>query len=114
MAVWRAPSEVNQNRGQPVSNFELDANGNPAGGYSTGDGFGVTWQNGVGEPNGAVMEDLIEVVLQRLRWFQTAADGKFACRENALAITALESGQDWLYRRTRNRLDRGVEGTYNK
>ncbi len=57
--------------------------------------------------NGTSIENVIELLLVRLRGFQ---DGGFKCRENALAITHLEEAQNWLERRTRDRVKRGVEG----
>lgn len=57
--------------------------------------------------NGCQNEDLIEVVLDRLRDFQ---NGKFPCRENAIAITKLEEALMWLDKRTLDRKERGVEG----
>lgn len=61
-------------------------------------------ENGV---NGCQNEDLIEIVLDRLRDFQ---NGKFPCRENAIAITKLEEALMWLDKRTLDRRERGVEG----
>lgn len=57
--------------------------------------------------NGCQNEDLIEVVLDRLRDFQ---NGKFPCRENAIAITKLEEALMWLDKRTLDRRERKVEG----
>jgi len=48
------------------------------------------------------------VCIDRLRGFQR---GPFASRENALAITDLESARNWLLQRTRERQAQGVEGT---
>ena len=62
-------------------------------------------KNGI---NGITNEALLAVVIDRLRGFQS---GQFACRENALALTDLESSLMWLQKRTRDRLSRGVEGT---
>ena len=62
-------------------------------------------ENGV---NGCQNEDLIIVVIDRLRGAQ---QGDFACRENALAITKLEEALLWLNYRTNSRVHRGVEGT---
>jgi len=58
--------------------------------------------------NGCHQEDLIAIVIDRLQCFQA---GDFACRENALAITKLEEALHWLNHRTKERVDRGVEGT---
>lgn len=38
--------------------------------------------------------------------------GKYACRENACALTHLEEAMMWLQKRTRDRMARGVEGTH--
>lgn len=81
----------------------LDANGNPEGGTTFGNGFAIGWQHGplgrcadeceVGrfdvpdehaqsctrrEPNGAFVEDIIAAAADRLRFYQS---GKFYCDE---------------------------------
>jgi hypothetical protein len=58
--------------------------------------------------NGVMNEDLIAMVIDRLEGFQSS---KFACRENALAISCLEWALLWLRERTTDREVRGVEGT---
>jgi len=58
--------------------------------------------------NGCHHEDLLNIVLHRLETYQA---GKFKCRENALAITKIEEALHWLNHRTRQREERGVEGT---
>ena len=71
----------------------------------------VVFQNGpIAEVgiNGLTQEVLIAICIDRLRAFQA---GPFACRENALALTKLEEAQHWLFHRTKQRMDRGVEGT---
>jgi hypothetical protein len=65
-------------------------------------------ENGV---NGVCNEDLIAMVITRLEGFQNS---EFRCRENALAITALEEALLWLRKRTMGREKRGVEGTHAK
>ena len=67
---------------------------------------GTIPENGV---NGVTQEALLAIVIDRLRSFQA---GKFACRENALALTKLEEAVHWLNHRTRTRLLRGVEGQH--
>lgn len=57
--------------------------------------------------NGTTNEELIEVLLDRLR----TINAQVPCRENSLAITKLEEANHWLEARTRNRQSRGVEGT---
>jgi hypothetical protein len=61
-------------------------------------------ENGV---NGVCNEDLICMVIARLQGFQAS---EFSCRENALALTALEEALLWLRKRTMGREKRGVEG----
>ena len=104
------------------SDFTVDENGNPTGGFSrmfTSDGemeqevLHVRYQNGVvvdGEQNGAFVEDVIEAARQRLLFFN--ANPKFRCRENSLAITKLEEALQWLDWRTRQRDLQGVENSY--
>ncbi len=58
--------------------------------------------------NGVMNEDLIAVVIDRMRGFQS---GDYACRDNALALTKLEEALMWLRNRTNSREARGVEGT---
>ena len=81
----------------------------------------VFWQNGpladpaTGErkdPNGAFVETLVRIALDRMNFYQTASGQKFACRENALAITKLEEALHWMGHRTAAREARGVEGTH--
>lgn len=97
----------------------LDPNGNPSGGYVEGCGLSIEWQNGpLGrgaerqEPNGAFVETVISAAKQRIEFYQTANNGKFACRENAIAITKLEEALLWLNKRTMDREARQVEGTH--
>ena len=61
--------------------------------------------------NGACNEDLLLMVVNRLRAFN---QGEFACRENACAITKIEEAVMWLRKRTMDREARGVEGTHQK
>lgn len=98
---------------------DVDANGNPTGGYVKATGFSINWQNGpLGrdaerqEPNGAFVEGVIEAARQRIDFYQKASGCRFACRENALAITKLEEALHWLNARTTAREARKVEGTH--
>lgn len=61
--------------------------------------------------NGISNEALLAIVEDRLIGFQS---GKFACRENAVALTKLQEAMMWLQKRTRDRMARGVEGTSQK
>lgn len=58
--------------------------------------------------NGCHQEDLLAIVIDRLRSFQ---QGPFPCRENALALTHCEEAMHWLNHRTADRFKRNVEGT---
>lgn len=103
------------------SDHRTDSDGNPAGGTTAATGLLIDWQNGpLGRdddrtaPNGAFVEGVIEAALDRIQWYQTAAGGRFKCRQNALAITKLEEALHWLDDRTAEREARGVEGTHGK
>src|SRR5438093_1236923 len=98
-----------------ADNF-VDHNGNPSGGFANGTGFSIAWQNGpLGrgaertEPNGAFVETVLAAALQRIQFYQEASERKFACRENAIAITKIEEALLWLNKRTRDRETREVE-----
>ncbi len=72
----------------------------------------IEFQNGpINEAgvNGLTHEVLLAIVAHRLRCFQ---QGPFATRYNALALTHIEEAQNWLNRRTLERMRRGVEGTH--
>ena len=96
----------------------FDKDGNPAGGVSSGRGFAISWQNGpLGrgndrkEPNGAFVEDVIAAALGRIEFYQKS---KFACEENAEAIRHLKAALFTLDARTKDRENRGVEGTHKE
>lgn len=70
----------------------------------------ISFQRGpLGEnvPNGISNESLIAIVIDRLECFN---DGPFRCRENSLAITALEEALHWMHHRTMKRQSLGLEG----
>jgi hypothetical protein len=91
--------------------------GLPAGGSAVSVGLGVSWQNGpmVGDDgkrlikNGAFVEDLIAVAIDRLGYYQ---ETKFACGENEAAISALEVAISALEARTTSCREWGIEGTH--
>jgi hypothetical protein len=95
---------------------ELDADGNPAGGITKRYGLTVYWQDGPVDPeagpNGAQVDDVLAAALGRLQFLNSASDGRFACRENALAITKVQEAIFWQQERTRSRIARGVEATH--
>lgn len=79
-------------------------------------GLRVRFQNGPIDENGEGVngiqnEDLLAIVIDRMRGFQS---GTYSCRENAIALTHLETALMWLQRRTRDRIARNVEGTHQK
>lgn len=98
---------------------EIDANGNPTGGVVKGTGLAIQWQRGpLGRdgnrqsPNGAFVETVIAAAKQRIEFYQTANDGKFACAANERASMHLDHALDALNERTKEREARQVEGTH--
>lgn len=75
----------------------------------------VQFQNGArnlyGSTPGVLDTDLLEIVRDRLKGFQS---GEFACRENACALTHIEEALMWMNRRVEDRIERNVLGTNNK
>ena len=96
----------------------VDEGGNPAGGNYKATGIDINWQNGpLGqgterkEPNGAFVENVIDAAIKRIEFYQAS---KFKCRENAIALTQLETALLWLGKRTADREERKVEGTHEQ
>jgi hypothetical protein len=56
--------------------------------------------------DGTTNEELLKVEIDRLKYLNI----KFPCRENSIVITKLEEALMWLEKRTRDRVERGVEG----
>jgi hypothetical protein len=105
---------MNNQQFQAVNN--LDDKGNPAGGWVSGMGLSITWQNGPlgrdaerSEPNGAFVETVIRAAQQRIEHYN---EGQFRCRENSLAIDGLEEALHWLGHRTARREAEATEGTH--
>lgn len=102
-----------------VSKHDVDAEGMPAGGCTTGKGIKIDWQNGpLGrdderkEPNGAFVEGVIEAARDRIEWYQTVSGGRFACEENARALAYLTKALRQCDMRTQRREAANVEGTH--
>lgn len=72
--------------------------------------IGETGVNGISQAARQVLteEALLAIVADRLQSFQA---GPYACRENAIALTKVQEAMHWLHHRTRERMQRGVEGT---
>lgn len=94
----------------------IDEQGNPAGGVTSGVGFVINWQDGPlkvdgerREQSGAFVEDIIAAAIGRIEYYQ---DSKFHCLPNAVALGHLRAAAEALEERTRDREDRGVEGTH--
>lgn len=68
-------------------------------------------RNVEGSTHGVIDADLLEIVRDRLKGFQT---GDFATRENACALTHIEEALMWMNRRVEDRIERNVLGTNNK
>jgi hypothetical protein len=99
------------------SDHWLDADGNPAGGMSCGRGYAISWQNGpLGcgddrrEPNGAFVESVLTAVIMRMEFYQQS---KFACGENAAALSFMRDALRQMERRTARREKAGTEGRTN-
>lgn len=58
--------------------------------------------------NGCHNEDLLAIIIDRLQHFQ---NGKFKCRENAIALMKIEEAMMWLRARTQKRYSENKEGT---
>lgn len=93
-----------------------DANNNPAGGCTFGQGFTISWQNGpLGrgndrkEPNGAFVEDVIAAAIDRLEFYQAS---KFSSEANTETLRHLRAALEVQEARTREREARQVEGTH--
>jgi hypothetical protein len=113
----RPPERKEQHVRQPIEqDHNVDSNGNPAGGTTTGVGIRIEWQNGPlavdgirREPNGAFVEDVIDAAIGRIEFYQSS---QFHCLENAAALGHLKAAAEVLAERTRGRERRGVEGTH--
>lgn len=57
--------------------------------------------------DGTTNEEVLAVLIDRIK----GLNEKAPCRENDNCLVALELALAWLNKRTRDRLDRGVEGT---
>lgn len=56
--------------------------------------------------DGTTNEEVLRILIDRMNFLNS----KFLCRENAITITKLEEALMWLEKRTRDRVEREVEG----
>ena len=94
---------------------EVDENGDPAGGQFFAMGLEGHWQDGPVKENGfngTGVETLLLIARHRL--VESYQKSRFACHENRMAIEHIDEALEWLRTRTRNREERGVEGTNNE
>lgn len=68
-------------------------------------------RNVEGSTPGLTSTALLAMLIDHLDGFQ---DGPYRCRENAVALTHLETAQLWMEKRTRDRAKRGVLGVNAK
>ena len=68
-------------------------------------------RNEEGSTTGVLDTDLLEIVRDRLKAFQT---GDYATRENACALTHIEEALMWMNKRVEDRAERGILGTTKK
>ncbi len=99
-----------------VGDSDADSRLAPDGGVAFGRGWVISWQRGaLGRgtqrmlPNGAFVEDVLDALISRLEYFQQS---DFACAHNAAALVNLYAASRSLADRTKEREDRGVEGTH--
>jgi hypothetical protein len=60
--------------------------------------------------DGTTNEEVLAVLIDRIQFLNS----KFPCRENAIALTHIETALLWLNKRTADRKARGVEGKAEK
>lgn len=114
ITVTDEPGAGGANHRYVMSGFDTATNVSAAFGDFEGRGVTILFQNGpIAEHgvNGVTQEVLLAIIIDRLQSFQK---GPFASRENALALTKLEEAKHWLFARTLERMQRGVEGTSAK
>jgi hypothetical protein len=61
--------------------------------------------------NGTTNEDVIQLVIDRIRSLNEMYGGRYRCEENDQALHHLTQAKAVLEQRTRKRIERGVEGT---
>ena len=92
--------------------YEIDCPPGETNGFPQSDVTIIQFQNGARNlPDsvyGVIDTDLLEIVRDRLKGFQS---GEFATRENAIALTHIEEALLWLNKRVEDRIERNILGT---
>lgn len=108
--VLDEPGQGNACHNYRISGF--DTTNNPSEELGQTQGVEILFQNGpIAEfgVNGVTQEALLAIVEDRLIGFQ---QGPYACSDNQTALYHVQSAMQWLQKRTRDRMARGVEGTH--
>lgn len=111
----------NMHEGKWSSLHWLDVTGNPDGGITEGVGVTISWQRGplvkkdgvgnthVVQPNGAFVETILQMAMDRLKFYQTT---KFECEENDSAIMYIEDAIKCIQIRATKRTEAKKVGTH--
>lgn len=111
----RTLTQMGQSNKVLARNYTDDMD-NPAGGYATGPGMTIAWQDGPRGTNpdgtlapatGAFVEDALVAAHQRLAFFQGS---EYACEENEAATELIRKAITILETRAKARAARGVLG----
>ena len=106
------------------TNF-VDDCGNPAGGWfkvETPAGYVLMygeWQNGplvidndASDPNGVFVETLLRIGLNRVEFYQSVNEGRFACGENTEVMYHVNEAIKAMQARSKRREAAGILGTH--
>lgn len=77
--------------------------------YELPGGVVIKFQKGAMElgRNGCTTEEVLNVLIDHIGGFQA---GPFKCRENAIALTHIETAKLWILERARARVEQGLKG----
>ena len=102
-----------------------DSDENPAGGFSSGDYFAISWQNGplgrIGtadrrEPNGAFVETVLQAIIDRAQLLLDYPPHRFISEnmksDGVKFVAHLRKANEILDSRTKRRAKAGTEGTH--
>lgn len=98
-------------RGRMEIRRERNEAGHPTGGGVEGPGISVQWQVGHVDPtvgqNGPIPVDVLNILIDRLEWYQEVNEDAWACEETDQALLKLREARMWMGERQRNRQARG-------